>query len=293
MEASAAEPGAAPADGGPPDLAGLGTDLDWPDSEASTTVRERLVGQPDLGELAELAQWTVGVRPPESAFTRVRVLVVGAEPAPLVLETAAAVGVDVRAVPDTGDTASGIAIADEEIERGADLLILAVPGVRADAAIAVSVLTNTEPVKVLARGAAATDPEAWMSLAVEVRDRRRSCLAHRGSPDRLLAAIGSPRMAVAAAIALRAAARRTPVLLDGPGATAAALIGYEAQPRAVRWWAAADVGAEPMHEVALSRLGQRAILGLGSGLGDGLAGLLAVPVVRAALRLGLDALGAG
>ena len=155
-----------------------------------------------------------------------------------------------------------------------------------DAAVTVSVLTNTEPVKVLARGGAATDPDAWMDRAAAVRDARRACMRVRSDPDRLLDQLGSTRLAVTAALALRAAARRTPVLIDGPVAAAAALIGYEAQPRAVRWWAAADLGSDPAHELALTRMGQQAILGLGSGLGDGLAGLLTVPVVRAAEAVG-------
>jgi nicotinate-nucleotide--dimethylbenzimidazole phosphoribosyltransferase len=152
--------------------------------------------------------------------------------------------------------------------------------------VAVSVLTNSEPVKVLARGAAATDPDAWMLRAVAVRDARRGCMPFRSEPDRLLAQLGSARLAVAAAIALRAAVRRTPVLLDGPVAAAAALIAYEAQPRAVRWWAAADLGPDPMQELALERMGRQPILGLGTGLGDGLAAMLAVPAIHAANALG-------
>ncbi len=89
-----------------------------------------------------------------------------------------------------------------------------------------------------------------------------------------------------AGLVLRAAARRTPVLLDGPVAAAAALLAYEAQPRAVRWWAAADLGSDPAHELALTRMGQQAVLGLGTGLGDGLAGVLTVPVIRTAEAIG-------
>jgi len=158
--------------------------------------------------------------------------------------------------------------------------------VAADAALAVSVLTNTEPVKVLSRGAAATDPEAWMALATTVRDRRVEVYRERDSADRLLVAIASPRLAAIAGIALQAAVRRTPVVLDGPAAAAGALVAYEAQPRAVRWWCAADLGPDQLHEIALTRLGQHGLLGLGSGLGDGLAGILAVPLLQAAARLG-------
>jgi nicotinate-nucleotide--dimethylbenzimidazole phosphoribosyltransferase len=267
-------------------LLSLGEDVEWPDSEAGTEVRERLAGQAALGRLATLAEWLVAVRPPESDYSRVRAVVVGDEPNGLVVDTAAAVGADVRSVAADGDVSTGIGVADDVIDRGADLLVVALPGVQSDAAVAVSVLTNTEPVKVLSRGAAATDPEAWMELAVTVRDARRRCMPSRTDADGLLAELGSPRLAVAAGLVLRAAARRTPVLIDGPTASAAALVAYEAQPRAVRWWAAADLGPDPLHTLALTRLGQEAILGLGTGLGDGLAGLLAVPVIRAAARFG-------
>jgi NaMN:DMB phosphoribosyltransferase len=268
------------------DLRALGQDVDWPNSAASTQVREAAYARPELGRFAALAEWSAGVAPRDAAFADVTVVVLGAEPSDPVVDLAAAAAAKVRPVTELDDgLATGIAVADDEIERGTDLLVLAVPGMAADAAVTVSVLTDTEPVKVLARGEAATDPGAWMALAAEVRDRRRLCMAHRDDPDGLLAELGSARLAAAAGIALRAAARRTPVLLDGPVATAAALIGYEAQPRAVRWWCAADVSGEPAHEVAHSRLGLRAVLGLGSGLGDGLAGLLAVPVIRTAVRL--------
>jgi nicotinate-nucleotide--dimethylbenzimidazole phosphoribosyltransferase len=263
----------------------LGTEVDWPDSAASTAVRERLAGEPALGRLASLAEWASGVRPPGSSFRAVRALVVGAEPQPLVLDVAEAVGAQVVGVPAEGGAEAGAAIADDAIERGTELLVVAVPGPGVDAAIAVAVLVGAEPVKVLERGAAATDPEAWMRLAVEVRDGRRRCQPHSTDPDALLAELGSQRLAVAAAIVLRAAGRRTPVLLDGPVASAAALIAYEAQPRAVRWWVVADRGTEPLSGLVLDRISQAPVLGLGTSTGDGLAGLLALPVLRAATAL--------
>ena len=269
-----------------PDLRALSDEVDWPDSEASTRIRDAAYGRPELGRFAALAEWVAGVAPSKSRFEKVTVVIVDAEPSEAVAELADAAGARVRPMTQlAGGLAAGIAVADDEIERGTELLVLAAPTMAADAAVAVSVLTDTEPVKVLARGEAATDPEAWMALAAEVRDHRRIGMAHRDDPDALLADLNSPRLAAAAGVALRAAARRTPVLLDGPVATAAALVGYEAQPRAVRWWCAADVSSEPAHEVAHSRMGLRAVLGLGSGLGDGLAGLLAVPVIRTAVAL--------
>lgn len=270
------------------DLVSVGADIDWPDSEAGSAVRERLADSPSYGHLAPLAEWWRAVRPNES-LERPRGVFVGPPVGEVVASTADDVRATWRRVDGEGDVSDGVglgvSVADDEIDAGADLLLVAAAGVDADSAIAVSVLTNAEPVKVLARGAAATDPDAWMERAVSVRDGRRACMPARSDPDRLLARLGSRRLAVVAGVVLRAAARRTPVLLDGPTAAAGALFAYEAAPRAVRWWCAADLGDDPVQQLALTRMGQQAVLGLGTGLGDGLAALLTVPVIRAASAL--------
>jgi NaMN:DMB phosphoribosyltransferase len=271
-------------------LLSLGADVEWPDHEAATAVRERFAARAGYGRLAELAEWVASVRAPTGGFRRVRCLVVGP---PQHLATADAVGAELIALDLPADTATAFAAGtervDDEVDAGADLLLLAMPGLGPDVAVAASVLTSTEPVKVLSRGASATSPQAWMDLAVQVRDERRRCLALRDRPDELLAAIGSVRLAAAAGVAMRAAVRRTPLVLDGPAASVAALVAYEAAPRAVRWWCAADLGDDPVHELALTRLGQKPVLGLGTSLGDGLGALLAVPVLQAAVRLAGEA----
>lgn len=269
------------------DLLSLGADVEWPDHEAATVVRERFAGRTGYGRLAELAEWVASIGAPEHGFRRVRGLVTVP---PGHVETADAVGAQLLELkPPDGDTRAafdaGVRRVDDEVDAGADLLLLAVPGLAADIAIAAAVLTNTEPVKVLSRGAAATSPSAWMELAIEVRDSRRRCLAVRDRPDELLDAIGSTRLAIAAGVAMRAAVRRTPLVLDGPAAAVGALVAYEAAPRAVRWWCAADLGDDPVHDLALTRLGQKPVLGLGTALGDGLAGLLAVVVLQTAVQL--------
>jgi len=267
------------------ELTAVGAEIDWPDSAAGTAVRDRLAGNPYLGRLAVVAEWWRAVRPGER-LSRPQLLTVGAAPPDLVPATADELGVVCGHDDGTGTVATGVASADAAIDGGADLLVVAAGAGGVDAAVTVSVLTNTEPVKVLARGAAATDPDAWMDRAAAVRDARRAGMKVRSDPDQLLAQLDSPRLAVTAGLVLRAAARRTPVLLDGPVAAAAALLAYEAQPRAVRWWAAADLGSDPAHELALTRMGQQAVLGLGTGLGDGLAGVLTVPVIRTAEAIG-------
>jgi nicotinate-nucleotide--dimethylbenzimidazole phosphoribosyltransferase len=278
-------------------LLSLAADVEWPDNDAATAVRTVLAdSSDDLGRLGELAEWLAGVQgccPPRD-FARVRTIVFGAAPGTTggsasVEAIADLAGSGVRTMERRADSiseaiAAGAALADEEVDGGADLLIAALQGHDAGTALAlVSVLTNTEPVKVLPRGARLA-PEDWMNLAVAVRDTRRRGMTHRAEPVELLESIGDPDVAAATGFLLRAAGRRTPVLLDGLPAASAALVAYEAQPRAVRWWHSADLSPEPAHELALTKLGKRSVLDLGIGLADGTAGLLAVPVLRAAIR---------
>lgn len=275
----------------PIDLDSLGADVEWPDHESATSARA--AADLSLGRVADIAEWLSGVQgafPPRPP-ARVRVVVFGASPDSTVYELAAELGCGVRPVVDgipvAADEAlsAGAAIADEEIDSGADLFVAADPDRSIATAVAVCVLTDTEPAKVLARGAAATDPDVWMDRAAAVRDARRRTIALRRQPDQLLAALERPMLAAAAGFVLRSAARRTPVVLDGSAITAAALLAYEAQPRAVRWWWAADTSSDPAHTLALTTMGLRPVLDLGLGRHDGTAGLLALPVLRTAGRL--------
>lgn len=274
------------------DLVSIGAEVVWSDHDAEQRTHDALAADRALGRLADLAEWISAVQgaSPPSPLNRVRAVVFG-PPGRYAEQVAASVQASVRAVQEFGSgttedaVAAGAAVADDEVDSGADLLVAALPDTGVLAAVVASVLTDTEPVKVLAGGAAATDPDAWMARAVAVRDARRRAFALRTDPQQLLAVLGSPALAATTGFVLRAAARRTPVLLDGPAATAAALVAYEAQPRGVRWWLSADLAPDPAHELALNRLGGRAVLDLGTGLGDGTAGLLAVAVLRAAIGL--------
>jgi nicotinate-nucleotide--dimethylbenzimidazole phosphoribosyltransferase len=279
------------------DLVTLGADVEWPDSDAATAMQKTLAASSDeLGRLGELAEWIAGVqgRCPPHDFARIRTIVFGASATAGDSASLAAiadlVGSGVRPVPRRDGSvaeafAAGAALADEEVDSGADLLVVALQGPDAGtpSLTLVSVLTNTEPVKVLPRGGGLA-PDVWMERAVAVRDARRRGMPHRAQPAELLEEVGGVDVAATAGFLLRAAARRTPVLLDGLPAATAALAAYEAQPRAVRWWRSADLSPEPAHELALTKLGQRSVLDLGTGLGDGTAGLLAALMLRAAIR---------
>ena len=117
----------------------------------------------------------------------------------------------------------GVAIVDEEVDGGSDLLVLADVGrgVGTVASALVGVLTKRDASVVTSRGAAIDDAR-WMRRCAVVRDTMRRGRPVLGEHVALLATIGGPDLATATGILLGAAARRTPVVLDGIAAAAAA-----------------------------------------------------------------------
>lgn len=264
------------------DLLELGAEVRTPDAAARV--------RPAADRLDDLAAWlaaTSGNRVPDR-LKRTRLAVPGAV-LPVAAELAAAAEVGVRELPGGADPAAGyahgVAAADDEIDAGADLLVVAAGDDTPAPALLVSLLTGAEPVALLPRGAAAADSAAWIAAAAELRDARRALTPLRHSPGELLEALESPVLGAVTGFTLRAAARRTPVLLDGRAAVAAALLITEVQPRAAQWWQLADTAADPVHTRAVQHLGQSPVLDLGAGRGDGPAALLAVGVLRTAVAL--------
>jgi nicotinate-nucleotide--dimethylbenzimidazole phosphoribosyltransferase len=271
--------------------------IDYPSAEsAHASMRRRRSPAGTLGVLEELSAWTAGVQAsdPPRPFHRVRLVGFGGEPGPDVQALAEAAGVGIVNLPQAPalvDRASceavlvaGIEAADREAEAGADLLIAAGLGERTlvPAATLISVLTDLEPIKVIGRPPGSDDAD-WIDRCTEIRDVRRRAWPHRIDLLELLAVIGSAELAGLTGLLLQAARRRTPVLLDGVPAAAAATAAQLACPRVVRWLQAAQLSPDPAHGHALQRLGLNPILRLELWSGDGLGGLLALPVLQAAI----------
>ena len=181
---------------------------------------------------------------------------------------------------------SGASVADEEIDRGADLLLAAALGVGGSTAAAtvISVVTGIEPAKVVGRGSG-IDDNAWMRKLAAVRDARWRSMPYRQDQLGLLAACGGSDLAALTGFLLRAASRRTPVVIDGVVTLAAALVAHEVAPRAVRWWTVAHAVPDRGYQAALPRLGLRPILDLHLRRGDGIGALISLPLLRAAVLL--------
>ncbi|MFD3543821.1 nicotinate-nucleotide--dimethylbenzimidazole phosphoribosyltransferase, partial [Streptomyces sp. NPDC058662] len=147
----------------------------------------------------------------------------------------------------------------------------------------ISVFTGVDPAEVTGRGTGINDETH--SRKVEVV--RRALELHQpdpADPIGVLAAIGGLEHAAIVGLLLGGASLRTPVILDGVSAGAAALVARAIAPESLSACIAGHRSAEPGHVAALNRLGLRPLVDLDLRLGEGTGALLALPLVQSAAR---------
>jgi nicotinate-nucleotide--dimethylbenzimidazole phosphoribosyltransferase len=179
---------------------------------------------------------------------------------------------------------AGRRIADEEVDSGADLLIAGDMGIgnTTAATTLIAALTNSEPVAVVGRGTG-VDDAGWARKTAAIRDALYRARGLSADPVGLLRVCGGADFAAMAGFCAQAAARRTPVLLDGVVVTAAALVADRLAPGAREWWQAGHRSSEPAHTLALKHLELEPIIDMRMRLGEGTGAAVALPVVRAAV----------
>ncbi|MGA4563337.1 nicotinate-nucleotide--dimethylbenzimidazole phosphoribosyltransferase, partial [Uniformispora flossi] len=203
--------------------------------------------------------------------------------------------------PGTADMTQGPAMTREEvlqaievgIETARDLVTagnkclltgdMGIANTTASAAL-IAVFTGTDPVEVTGRGTGIDDKTHDRKVQVV-----RAALAHHKpdpeDPIGVLAAVGGLEHAAIAGFVIGAAAMRTPVVLDGVIAGAAALAAHRIAPDSLAACVAGHRSAEPGHAAALAKLGLRPLVELELRLGEGTGAVLALPLVQSAARV--------
>ena len=178
---------------------------------------------------------------------------------------------------------AGVAVANEEVDAGADLLIAGDMGIgnTTPAAALIGLLSSRDAAAVTGRGTG-IDDETWIRKAAAVRDAMRRARGIKANQIQLLATVGGADFAAMTGFLLQAAVRKTPLLLDGLVSGACAMIAHRVAFRAASWWQAGHRSVEPAHEAVLSRLQLQPLLDYQLRLGEGTGALLAVPIIRAA-----------
>ncbi|MCK8436735.1 nicotinate-nucleotide--dimethylbenzimidazole phosphoribosyltransferase [Streptomyces sp. D2-8] len=202
--------------------------------------------------------------------------------------------------PGTSDMTTGPAMTREEarqaievgIETARDLVAagnkalltgeMGIANTTASAAL-ISVFTGADPAEVTGRGTGINDE----TLARKTEVVRRALELHQpdpADPIGALAAIGGFEHAAIVGLLLGGASLRTPVILDGVSAGAAALVARAIAPEVLAACIAGHRSAEPGHVAALNKLGLRPLVDLDLRLGEGTGALLALPLVQSTAR---------
>ncbi|MFI1225214.1 MULTISPECIES: nicotinate-nucleotide--dimethylbenzimidazole phosphoribosyltransferase [unclassified Streptomyces] len=202
--------------------------------------------------------------------------------------------------PGTADFTTGPALSREDvlaaievgIETARDLVAagnkalltgeMGIANTTASAAL-ICVYTGSDASEVTGRGTGINDEMHARKVDVV----RRALDLHRpdpADPIGVLAAVGGLEHAAMAGFLLGGASLRTPVILDGVSAGAAALVARAIAPEALAACIAGHRSAEPGHVAALNKLGLRPLVDLDLRLGEGTGALLALPIVQSAAR---------
>lgn len=178
----------------------------------------------------------------------------------------------------------GVRQAWAAIDDGAEVLALGEMGIgnTASAALLMHRLAPAPLADCVGQGAGNHPGGLARKLAALERAAARSDAAE---PMEVLREFGGFEIAAMAGALIGAAARRTPVLIDGFIATAAALVAVRLQPEARGACLFAHRSAEAAHISLLLNLDAEPLLDLGLRLGEGTGALLAVPLLRAAAAL--------
>ncbi|MDQ1250229.1 MAG: nicotinate-nucleotide--dimethylbenzimidazole phosphoribosyltransferase [Actinomycetota bacterium] len=178
---------------------------------------------------------------------------------------------------------AGVAVADEEVDAGADLLIAGDMGIgnTTAAAALIGLLAHRGPAEVVGRGTG-IDDDVWMAKCAAVRDGMFRARELAGDPIGMLAAVGGADLAAISGFLLGGAARGVPVILDGVVIGAAALVANALSYRARNWWLAGHRSVEPAHGIVLDRLRLDPIVDYQMRLGEGSGALVALGVLTCA-----------
>ncbi|MEQ9607716.1 MAG: nicotinate-nucleotide--dimethylbenzimidazole phosphoribosyltransferase [Kiloniellaceae bacterium] len=194
----------------------------------------------------------------------------------------------------TGDISEGPAMSEIDcchamaygmmaVEAGIDVLALGEMGIG-----------NTTAAAALCHGLFGGEAADWVGPGTGVDDARlaakvalveKAVELHRdalGDPLQVLCRLGGRELAAIAGAVLAARMARTPVVLDGYAATAAAAVLYAIDPGSLDHCLVSHVSAEPGHKRLLARLGKRAVVDLGMRLGEASGAMIAVLLLKAA-----------
>ena len=277
------------------DLAAIGAEVEMPTAAAYGSRRARREQRPAPGpgrdRLADLSAWwatVAGTAPPR----RVEQLWLS-RPSAVAPANAEVVIRRFEAPTSIPDAITwGVAVADDAVDDGTDLLLVSLSSEDRDDVswqVLAAHLLDLDPVEATGWPTAdGTTDREWIDRVAAIRDGLRRVRGIRNQPERLLAELNSPALAAGTGLLLQAAVRRTPAVLDGPGAAACALLAHRVGRASRSWWQAADAGDRGLHDRVLTDLRLTPLTRLGLPTEDGTAARIALGLLETALSRAIE-----
>ncbi|QJQ97043.1 MULTISPECIES: nicotinate-nucleotide--dimethylbenzimidazole phosphoribosyltransferase [Halomonadaceae] len=180
----------------------------------------------------------------------------------------------------------GIRAANRALEAGCRCLIVGEMGIaNTTASSALLAVLSGSPLDELVGPGTGIEAERLVHKRSVIERAIEGRRADAEDPLEVLTKLGGLEIAAMTGAYLGAAARRTPVLVDGFIATVAALVACRLRPEARRAMIFGHRSREPGHEVALALLEGEPLLDLELRLGEGTGAALAYPILQAATRM--------
>ncbi|WP_051866904.1 nicotinate-nucleotide--dimethylbenzimidazole phosphoribosyltransferase [Corynebacterium atypicum] len=195
--------------------------------------------------------------------------------------------IDVEDAMDTAELERSFALGQEAashaIDSGADVVAPAVFGAGVElAALAVmGRVTGIEPVALL--GFEGTDDRRWVRRLSVVRDAMFRARATGRDPAGALRVCGGCDLVAVVGFVAEAAARRTPIVLDGMETAVAALCADTLAPGSGEWVLPGALTPGPAHARVLRALGRRALFAINVPVGQGFQALTTLSILRSAV----------
>jgi nicotinate-nucleotide--dimethylbenzimidazole phosphoribosyltransferase len=182
---------------------------------------------------------------------------------------------------------AGQGLVRDQLTQGLDVAITGDMGIgntTASAAI-VCALTGLDPDGVVGRGTGVDDTGLERKRHAVREALRVNADAIALGPVETLAAVGGLEIAGLVGVILECAQSRRPVIIDGFISGASALVASRMAPASTGFMIASHRSHELGHGAVLDELGLKPLLDLELRLGEGTGGALALPIVRASMRL--------
>lgn len=180
----------------------------------------------------------------------------------------------------------GIEVINEELCNGLDIVATGDMGIAntTPSSAIIACLTGTDASRVTGRGTGLDDKGVEKKISVI---KRALEINHPDPSDPIdvLSKVGGFEIGGIAGLCLAAASHRIPVLIDGFISTAAALIACAIEPKVNDYLLFSHTSAENGHNIALEKLGKKAILDLNLRLGEGTGAVLAIHLIEAGVKI--------